>query len=316
MSQAQEPFQSSAERHLRLLGRILRSSVFRRYQSAFEETTGLALHLLSTDGGLLVDHDARHRNTFCELLHSYNTACDECCKMWRRMSLFGDGDQRHFTCFAGLCESCVPIRVGSKTIGLLIAGEVAMGPPSQAKFDCIVARLRQDGHVIEKSRLQRAYFSTPAFTRKHYESVLNLLEVFAGHLSLVAYQIELLDGGSTDPAIRRARKYIHAHLGEPLVLKDVARRADLSTCYFSTKFKQSTGMPFTEYVAQARVEKAKKLLAAPGIRVSEIAFAVGFQSLTQFNRSFKSITGCSPTRFRDGFARAMAATIQEAPDHP
>ena len=57
-------------------------------------------------------------------------------------------------------------------------------------------------------------------------------------------------------------------------------------------------MTFTEYLSTVRVAKAKKLLANPQLRVSEVAFEVGFASLTHFNRMFRRITGQSPTRFR------------------
>jgi AraC-like DNA-binding protein len=47
-----------------------------------------------------------------------------------------------------------------------------------------------------------------------------------------------------------------------------------------------------------RIEKAKNLMLNPNLRVSEIAFEVGFQSLTHFNRVFKNILGHSPTGYR------------------
>jgi AraC-like DNA-binding protein len=63
-------------------------------------------------------------------------------------------------------------------------------------------------------------------------------------------------------------------------------------------FKKATGMTFTEYLSLVRIAKAKKLLANPQARVSEIAFEAGFASLTHFNRMFKRITGQSPSEFR------------------
>ena len=66
----------------------------------------------------------------------------------------------------------------------------------------------------------------------------------------------------------------------------------------SEKFKQVTGINFVDYVALTRVAKAGDLLQDRQVRISEIAFAVGFQSLSQFNRVFKRLTGKSPTQFR------------------
>jgi AraC-like DNA-binding protein len=47
-----------------------------------------------------------------------------------------------------------------------------------------------------------------------------------------------------------------------------------------------------------RLERAKNLLPYPNLRISEIVFEVGFQSLTHFNRVFKRILGQSPTDYR------------------
>lgn len=98
--------------------------------------------------------------------------------------------------------------------------------------------------------------------------------------------------------IWKARSFIHAHSGDELSLGQVARAANTSPNYFSEKFKEATGTTFVNYVARARFEKAASLLREPKMRVSEIAFAVGFQSLSQFNRVFKKFAGKSPTEYR------------------
>jgi AraC-like DNA-binding protein len=59
-----------------------------------------------------------------------------------------------------------------------------------------------------------------------------------------------------------------------------------------------TGINFVEFVARTRVEKARNLLLNPNRRVSEVAFEVGFQSLSQFNRAFRKIAGESPRKYR------------------
>ena len=64
------------------------------------------------------------------------------------------------------------------------------------------------------------------------------------------------------------------------------------------QFKKATGLTFTDYLGRVRVEKAKSLLLNPNLRISEIAYAVGFQSLRHFNRVFRELTGQSPTDFR------------------
>ena len=57
-------------------------------------------------------------------------------------------------------------------------------------------------------------------------------------------------------------------------------------------------MKFVDYIARLRFAKACLLLQNPNLRISEIAFEVGFQSLSQFNRVFKKLSGQSPTEYR------------------
>ena len=59
-----------------------------------------------------------------------------------------------------------------------------------------------------------------------------------------------------------------------------------------------TGINFVDYVARTRVEKARNLLLNPNRRVCEVAFEVGFQSLSQFNRTFRKVVGESPRDYR------------------
>jgi AraC-like DNA-binding protein len=122
-----------------------------------------------------------------------------------------------------------------------------------------------------------------------------------------------LDGGSRHAGGRRAepveiwkaRTFIEEHAGEELSLARVAKAVHISPNYLSEKFKEVTGINFVTYIARTRCEKARTLLHNSDVRVSEAAFAAGFQSLSQFNRVFKKIYGMSPSEYR-ATARAEA----------
>src|SRR6266700_3549583 len=98
--------------------------------------------------------------------------------------------------------------------------------------------------------------------------------------------------------IWKARKFIREYSDDELSLTKVAKFSNISGNHLSEKFKEVTGINFVDYVARIRVGKARDLLQNPNLRISEIAFAVGFQSLSQFNRVFKKLTRKSPTQFR------------------
>jgi len=134
--------------------------------------------------------------------------------------------------------------------------------------------------------------------------VVKLLAIFAQHISMVSNQI-LVQRENTEPlAITRAKQYIHENQAEDLSLGQVAKAVNTSIFYFCKMFKKATGLNFTDYVSRIRVEKAKNLLLNRNLRVSEIAYEVGFQSLTHFNRVFKKVMGQSPTEYRGQLASA------------
>ena len=117
-------------------------------------------------------------------------------------------------------------------------------------------------------------------------------------------QARLQNSDRAEPVeIWKARKFIEEHSSEELSLTRVAQAVNISGNYLSEKFKDVTGVNFVEYVARVRFEKACDLLENGDRRISEIAFAVGFQSLSQFNRTFKKLSGRSPSAFRTAASR-------------
>jgi AraC-like DNA-binding protein len=103
--------------------------------------------------------------------------------------------------------------------------------------------------------------------------------------------------------IWKARRFIEQHSGDELSLSKVSKAVNISTNHLSEKFKQVTGVNFVDYVARTRFEAARDCLLNSNRRISEIAFAAGFQSLSQFNRVFKKLSGKSPTEFRAAHLR-------------
>jgi len=115
---------------------------------------------------------------------------------------------------------------------------------------------------------------------------------------MVTNQIIVQESNVELPVVTRAKEYIRLNQSEDLTLGMVAKAVNTSSFYFCKLFKKSTGVNFTDYVSRVRIEKAKNLLLNPNLRISEIAYEVGFQSLTHFNRVFKRIIGQPPTEYR------------------
>ena len=133
--------------------------------------------------------------------------------------------------------------------------------------------------------------------------MLRLLNIFAQHLSILSNQLVVRREKDESANMTRARQFIEKHQAEPLSLGRVAQAANISRHYFCKMFKKATGMNFIDYLSRVRVEKSKTLLLNPNSRISEAAFACGFQSMTNFNRAFKRIVRRSPTQFRESLPK-------------
>lgn len=98
--------------------------------------------------------------------------------------------------------------------------------------------------------------------------------------------------------IRRCCEYIGQHYREELSLEHIARKYHFNPSYFSSLFRTKTGMTFSDYVLETRLENAKRLLKETNAKVAEISQKVGFNHPAYFIKMFKRKTGLSPNQFR------------------
>lgn len=98
--------------------------------------------------------------------------------------------------------------------------------------------------------------------------------------------------------ITDAKRYIQKHYREALRLEDVSNAIGFNATYFSTLFKKETGMNFSDYLTELRINKAKELLCQEDIMIIDAAEMVGYKDLKYFSRLFKKTTGISPSDYK------------------
>jgi len=282
-----------------LIRRIGKSEMFSEYQAAFEDATGLPLALRPTEFWNLPHRNQRNENPFCAMMAQNNRSCAACLEAQQRAVAVANDRPATVTCFAGLSDTSVPVKLGERRIGFLQTGQVALKIPTQGDFKSISRQIMEWGLKVDLARLEEAYLNSKVLTQGQHAAVIRLLEIFGRQLSAAANRMALQAAEAEPPMIRRAKGYIAGHYRDPVGLDEIARTMHVSTFYFCKMFKKATGLTFTDYLGRIRVEKAKNLLLNPHLRVSEIAYTVGFQSLTHFNRVFRKLTGASPTDFRE-----------------
>lgn len=110
----------------------------------------------------------------------------------------------------------------------------------------------------------------------------------------------LLDDQSSR-RINAIYQWVFAHFAEPLDHDAIARQVGMSRSALCHYFKRVTGRTLTDFTVEIRIGHARKLLLETDRSVSEIAYASGFESISNFNRHFHNLTGVSPTGYRRNF---------------
>lgn len=127
-------------------------------------------------------------------------------------------------------------------------------------------------------------------------------------LQIVGWLLRLRDDGRRMPdtargglapwQLRRVVEHLEANLAEDVRLASLAELVQLSTSYFTTAFRITMGEPPHRWLIVRRVERAKGLLADPGLSITDVALAVGFGSSAHFATVFRKQVGVTPTDYR------------------
>jgi AraC-like DNA-binding protein/ligand-binding sensor protein len=299
----------------RIYRKLVDSPFFQTYRRAFMNATGLGLVLVPADEEVeTAEQSGRFIAPFCQALHQNENGCRRC-ELEHRCIAREVGDKAETrTCFAGLRETLIPVKAGNKKVAYLSTGQVFTSKAADRDFSGVATQLGKAGFDQARlASLEKLWSETPDLGLERYEGIVTMLAAFALQLSDLLNRLLTEESNSEPQIVVKAKRFINAHLEEKLSLDAVAGHVGVSPFYFCKLFKQATDMTLTEYVNRRRVEWAKRKLINPNSRVTEVAFDVGFQSVSQFNRSFLKYVGVSPTRYRskgeaaERFERAEAA---------
>ena len=281
-----------------LVEALANSRIYRDYERAFSDMTGLPMALQPVETWQLPHHGKRNENAFCAMISKKSRACAACLQVQERLCERAAEGAETVVCPVGLSDSAVPVRMSDRLVGYLQIGQVFRKAPTEEQFVKVLELCKKWELDMNPESLRKAFFSGKVISQKEHDSAIKLLSIFAQHLAMLSNQVFIQQENAEPPVISKARAYIHDHQTEEISLSQVAKAVNMSSYYFCKMFKKVTGINFTDYVARVRIEKSKNLLLNPNLRISEIAFEVGFQSLTHFNRVFKKILGQSPTEYR------------------
>ena len=148
--------------------KLTRSAIYRDYVRAFSTTTGMPLALRQVEYWQPALRGAPNENPFCQLMARSNRVCAACLEVQRKLTEKTGDRSRTVTCFAGLSDSAVPIRVGDQLIGFLQTGQVLLKQPSKFRFDRAAKKLVEWGVHVDLAKAREAYLHNKVLTKKQY----------------------------------------------------------------------------------------------------------------------------------------------------
>ncbi len=107
--------------------------------------------------------------------------------------------------------------------------------------------------------------------------------------------------------IARSLRTIHENYNKHLEISILARKEDMSISSFHTHFKRITTLTPLQYIKKIRLNKAHELLTRENLQVNDTAFAIGYESSSQFSRDFKSFFGYPPKDAKAPFKEYLIA---------
>ena len=174
--------------------------------------------------------------------------------------------------------------------------------------------------MFERARLG-VTFSMPGIMKVyHYlDSIASMPESFEQFLTMlkILYDLSQDKGARTlassafsrkeenvgSRRVAKVKDYISAHYAEDLRLEDLAALVGMAPTAFSRFFKQHTTRTLSDYIIDARLGNAARMLVDTTTSISEICYACGFNNLSNFNRTFKARRGYTPRDFRALFTK-------------
>ena len=100
--------------------------------------------------------------------------------------------------------------------------------------------------------------------------------------------------------VEQAKQIIIKSIMENISVAELANKLFISSSHLTRVFRHETGMSVIEYMLKRKIELAKEMLTYPGAKVYETALALGYTSLSHFNRIFQRYTGCTPKEYQTG----------------
>jgi len=151
-----------------LIAALVNSKIYREYEQAFTNLTGLPVALQPVETWQLPHHTKRNENPFCALMAQKSRACAGCLQVQERLCEKAAHEPGTVMCPVGLCDTAVPVRLSDKLIGFLQTGQLFRKKPGKAQFARAAKLVAEWGVDVNRNVLQKAYFAGKVVTAARF----------------------------------------------------------------------------------------------------------------------------------------------------
>lgn len=284
----------------------LNSELINKIAQDFAQATGLAVVVVNIHGEEI--SGMFNFTSFCQMMRQ-DPVNHLRCRMSDRcggLEASKSDEPCIYRCHAGLTDFSIPLVIAGHLVGFVLCGQV---------------RLQQEVGLIDILSVDDCWQKNPALLDEfHNVQVMEYSRVIASadllklivenclkkHLNFVVIkdnneakeQAKARQPNPHEAKMKKALRYIDAHLSEELRLEEVAAKVYLSPYYFSKLFKKYQGVGFNVWVNQQRMANAKEMLQHSDWSIASIAKNLGFSQTSYFCKVFRQTYNVTPQVFR------------------
>ena len=285
----------------------LNSELIYKIAQDFAQATSLAVVVVNIHGDEI--SELFNFTPFCQLMRQHPEHSGRCRMSDRCGGLEASKKDQLciYRCHAGLTDFSIPLVIAGHLVGFVLCGQVRLSNDVE-----LVDILNVDDRWQDDPALVQAFRDVPEMDYSRVIASADLLKLIVENcLKKQLNFVVIKDNPSqNDPAqasrapsphdgkMKKALRYIDAHLSDELRLEDVAAHVYLSPYYFSKLFKKYQGIGFNAWVNQQRMASAKELLCHSDWSIASIARNLGFSQTSYFCKVFRQTYQVTPQAFR------------------
>ena len=287
----------------------LNSELINKIAQDFAQATSLAVVVVNIHGDEI--SELFNFTPFCQLMRQHPQHSTRCRMSDRCGGLEASKSDQPciYRCHAGLTDFSIPLVIAGHLVGFVLCGQVRLRNDDGVDLLNI---MKVDDRWQADPELLNEFSNVPEMDYSRVMASADLLKLIVENCLKKQLNFVVIKD-STQPAepsrqaravsphdskMKKALRYIDAHLSDDLRLEDVASHVYLSPYYFSKLFKKYQGIGFNAWVNQQRMASARELLCHSDWSIASIARNLGFSQTSYFCKVFRQTYQVTPQAYR------------------